>query len=474
MRLKKYNKKRNFSVTDEPKGKLKKSKQKRFVIQFHRARRDHYDFRLEYKGVLVSFAIPKGFSFDSRDKRLAVRVEDHPLDYINFEGRIPKGEYGAGTVEIWDKGFYEISKDLDEGLKDGEFKVCLYGKKLVGCWAFVHFKDDNFLVIYENIDNKKVNEIKKDKVKQTLKLPFKTASVQLAVLSKKIPKGKIFGFEIKYDGYRALAFVENGKVKLVSRNGKDFTNRFKNIADLLQDSLQDKLLVLDGEIVVFDENGRSDFSLLQESLRKGENNFCYVVFDILALGEEDVRNKPLVDRKKLLNDLSKFFPKNIILSEFVESNGEECFEIANRLGLEGIMAKKKDSIYSGTRNDDWLKIKCFHRQEFVVGGYIGKNNNLASLLLGYYDNDKLIFIGKVGTGFNKDKKIEILNKLNKIEIAKSPFSNYDDKTCKFVKPKIVAEVQFAEITPSKLLRQASFIAFREDKDAKEIVLEEDN
>lgn len=136
--------------------------------------------------------------------------------------------------------------------------------------------------------------------------------------------------------------------------------------------------------------------------------------------------------------------------------------------------KKKDSIYSGTRNDDWLKIKCFHRQEFVVGGYIVKNNNLASLLLGYYDNDKLIFIGKVGTGFNKDKKIEILNKLNKIEIAKSPFSNYDDKTCKFVKPKIVAEVQFAEITPSKLLRQASFIAFREDKDAKKIVLEEDN
>ena len=461
MTLSEYNKKRNFAVTSEPKGEKDKSKDKRFVVQFHRARRDHYDFRLEEDGVLISFALPKGFSYNSRDKRLAVHVEDHPLEYINFEGRIPKGEYGAGTVEVFDKGRYEADGKISDGIKKGEFKVTLYGEKLKGRWAFVHFKEDNFLAICE--DGKIEKEVQK-------KLPFDDAPVQLASLTKRVPSGKNYIFEIKYDGYRVLSYIEKGKVKLKSRNGKDFTKKFAVIAEELEKSFKNKAIVLDGEVVVFDKNGRSDFSMLQDSVKKGKNNFSYVVFDILALGE-DVRAKPLLERKKLLEALSKFFTPNIILSEYVLGNGKECYEVAKKLGLEGIVAKKINSKYSGKRNDDWLKIKCYHRQEFVVGGYSLNDGQLASLLLGYYEGDNLIHVGKVGTGFSESLKKELERKLSKIKTKISPFSNCQEKEAVFVVPKYVAEVQYAEITRAKLLRQASFIALRTDKEAKEVVLE---
>ena len=463
MTLSEYNKKRNFAVTSEPKGKKDKSKGKRFVVQFHRARRDHYDFRLEEDGVLISFALPKGFSYDSRDKRLAVHVEDHPLEYFNFEGRIPKGEYGAGIAIIYDKGHYEADGKISDGIEKGEFKVTLFGEKLKGKWAFVHFKENNFLVICEN------GEIKKE---QKRKLPFKDAPVQLASLTKRVPSGKNYIFEIKYDGYRVLSYVENGKVKLKSRNGKDFTKKFAVIAEDLEKSFKNKAIVLDGEVVVFDKNGRSDFSMLQDSVKKGKNNFSYVVFDILALGE-DTRSMPLLERKKLLEALSKFFTPNIILSEYVLGNGKECYEVAKKLGLEGVVAKKIDSKYSGTRNDDWLKIKCYHRQEFVVGGYSLHGGRISSLLLGYYKGDSLVYIGKVGTGFSESLKKELERKLIKIKTKISPFSNCQEKEAVFVVPKYVAEVQYAEITRAKLLRQASFIAFRTDKHPKEVVLEEE-
>ena len=225
-------------------------------------------------------------------------------------------------------------------------------------------------------------------------------------------------------------------------------------------------------MVVFDKNGRSDFSMLQDSVKKGKNNFSYVVFDILALNE-DTRSMPLLERKKLLEALSKFFTPNIILSEYVLGNGKECFEVAKRLGLEGVVAKKIDSKYSGMRNDDWLKIKCYHRQEFVVGGYSLHDGRLSSLLLGYYEVDNLIYVGKVGTGFSESLKKELERKLSKIKTKISPFSNCQEKRVIFVLPKYVAEVQYAEITRAKLLRQASFIAFRTDKDPKEVVLEEE-
>ncbi len=482
--LEKYNEKRDFDITNEPKGKIKKTKSKRFVVQFHEARRDHYDFRLEHNGVLVSFAVPKGFSYDSSDKRLAVHVEDHPLDYINFEGVIPKGQYGAGRVQVWDKGTYAISEDLDLGLKKGNFKVYLKGEKLKGVWSIVHFKEENWLVIFDkkfnNLENTLKNSLKNEKNtkkslkidKNSKKLPFKKASAQLATLSKNIPKGKEWLFEIKYDGYRIVSYIQNGKVKLLSRKEKDYTKNFPKISDSLK-NLADNA-VLDGEMVVFDENGRSDFSLMQESIKKHRNNFYYVVFDILALNGEDLREKELQERRKVLENLSKLFTENIILSQIVEGKGKECFALAKKLGLEGIVAKNKTSTYHGKRDDSWLKIKCYQRQEYVIGGFLISDidNKLSALLVGYFADEKLFFIGKVGTGFSEEIKEKLLKKLKKIEVNSSPFQNYNKKAF-YVEPKFIAEVQYAELAASKVLRQASFIGLREDKEIKDVRLEEE-
>ena len=460
--LEKYNKKRDFSKTNEPKGVKKTSKGKRFVVQFHEASHDHFDFRLENRGVLVSFAIPKGFSFNKKEKRLAVRVEDHPVEYINFEGVIPEGQYGAGRVQIFDKGEYEVRPNLTKGLKDGHFKVYLKGNKLKGKWAFVHFKEDNWLVIFESgrENNKEV------------KLPFKETEVMLAILAKKIPKGKEWWFEIKYDGYRIVSYVENGKVKLRTRNQKDYTKKFKKIAENLENLTN--CAVFDGEIVVFDKNGRSDFSLLQESVKKNKSNYRYVIFDILAYDGEDLREKAFFERRKVLEKLSSLFLENLILSEVVKKDGEECFNVAKNLHLEGIMAKNKNSKYENGRSENWLKIKCYLRQEFVIGGYeiSEKDGKLSALLLGYYKNGKLIYVGKVGTGFTSENKEKILKKKKKIEKKTSFFDNFNEKA-HFVEPKLIAETQFSELTSSNLLRQASFLGLREDKNASEIILEEE-
>lgn len=473
MKLKKYNEKRDFNKTSEPKGKIEKSQGHRFVVQYHQARRDHYDFRLEHGGVLISWAVPKGLSLNSKDKRLAVKVEDHPVSYIDFEGIIPKGEYGAGKVEIYDKGKYAVLGDLDKGLEEGSFKVALYGEKLQGVWAFVHFKENNWLAIFEFDILNESTKVEKDKENQ--KLPFKKVEPQLATLSKTIPTGGEWIFEIKYDGYRIIALIEKGKVKLLSRNGHDYTTKFNSICESLQRAIGDSGVILDGEVVVFDDRGRSDFSLLQEHLKFKKGGFQYVVFDILAKNNRDLRGKSLKQRKEILEDLSKFFPDNIIFSQYVEDKGEECYALAKKLGLEGIVAKKLNSKYSGTRCDDWLKIKCYNRQEFVIGGYTlsEKNDLLASILLGYYEDDNLLFIGSAGTGFTDKVKKELLEKFKKIERKSCPFKNSDKvpKKAKYISPKLVAEVQFAEVTRSSLLRQASYIGLREDKEAQKVVKE---
>ena len=394
MRLKKYNEKRDFSKTVEPEGKVQKSSQKRFVIQFHRARRDHYDFRLEHNGVLVSWAIPKGLSENHKDKRLAVKVEDHPLDYISFEGRIPKGQYGAGTVEIWDDGTYECEPTLSKGLKEGSFKVALIGKKLQGIWAFVKMEGDNWLAIYEKAQPQKSAQSKEKTIKTLKKSlnrnPFDFASVKLALLSEKIPKGKDWAFEIKYDGYRTLAFVENGKTILKSRNNKDFTQKFKSLCAELSDFANENSAVFDGEVVAFDENGRSDFSLLQQAIKNGKEQLFYVIFDILALNGEDLRAKPLKERRKALESF-KLFPPHILLSQQAIDKGKESFALAKKLNLEGIVAKNLNSLYDGQRNEDWQKIKCYKKQEFVIGGFetSDKNQELSAILLGAYNKGLL-------------------------------------------------------------------------------------
>lgn len=471
MKLKKYNEKRNFEKTSEPIGKVKNEKQNRFVVQYHEARAKHYDFRLEHSGVLLSWAVPKGFSYDTKVKRLAVKVEDHPLDYINFEGIIPKGNYGAGTVQIFDKGNYKPVWDMECGLKKGHLKFVLFGEKLKGEWSLLKTQNENWLLIKSDDEYSGREEQKLTKHKN----PFSNCEVQLATLSEKIPKGKDWIFEIKYDGYRMLAFCEYGKVKLFSRNKIDYTNKFPQLLKELKTLCEKHSFVLDGEVVAFDENGRSDFALLKEKMGEDEGNLYYVVFDILAFQGEDLRDRSLGERKEFLKKLA--LNGHLLESEFVAGKGKECFALAKKMNLEGIVAKKISSTYNGTRDETWLKIKCRHRQEFVIAGLVTteKNPALSALILGYYEGDKLIYVGKVGTGFNTENRLEIAKKLKKI--AKKPaffenFPKFNNENVIWVEPKEVAEIEFAELTKDKILRQPSFIALRFDKDAKSVFLEE--
>lgn len=467
MSLKEYKKKRNFKNTSEPIGKINKTKAYRFVIQYHQARAKHYDFRLEHNGVLLSWAIPKGLSTNPKDKRLAVHVEDHPVDYIDFEGIIPKGNYGAGAVEIFDIGDYLPINDLDKGLKKGHIKIVLNGNKLKGGWSLIKTDEKNWLAV--KLEDEFVNTNKKTKKS---KLPFKTASVQLATLTNKIPKSKDWIFEIKYDGYRILSYVENGKVQMLSRNNIDYTKKFPNIATSLKE-IDAENFVIDGEVVCFDENGKSDFGLLQQSIKRKKENFYYVIFDVIALNGEDLRNLPIIERKAKLERLLFKANNDLMFSSHV-TDGNESFKFAKANNLEGIIAKNSKSSYLGKRNEDWLKIKCYLRQEFVIAGYTttSKNELISALHLGYYEKGKLKYVGKVSTGFSEKDKTEL----------HKTFQNYTRKTCPFayiievknttwLKPHFVAEIQFTELTKDKILRQPSFIALRSDKPAKQVKLE---
>lgn len=466
MALNAYNQKRNFSKTSEPKGAKTRAKgQKRFVIQYHEARAKHYDFRLEYNGVLLSWAVPKGLPQKQNVKRLAVMVEDHPLEYITFEGTIPKGEYGAGTVEQFDYGTYVPINSFKSGLKQGKLKFYLQGNKHEGVWALIKKDDKNWFIF-------KCNDQGISKSQKNARLPFTSCNVQLAKLASKIPQGKNWLFEIKYDGYRTVAYINGGKTKLVSRNGKDFTNKFKSVTNSLNAHFSLKTAVLDGEVVVFDNSGKSNFSLLQTGIKSKENNFCYVVFDILALGEQDLRPLPLLSRKNTLKALLQNAPANLIYSQHVQNKGKECFKIAKQKQLEGIVAKDANSAYAGTRNNDWLKIKCYKRQEFVICGYTTtqKNQALSAIIVGYYQNSQLVFAGKVGTGFNDQMRDELSKKFKKL-LSKTKTVNKAPKNTIFLKPKLVAEVQFAEFTAHGVLRQPSFVGLREDKNAKDVIKE---
>ena len=472
MKLDKYNNKRNFNNTSEPIGKVKKSKNSRFVVQFHKATTDHYDFRLEYKGVLLSFAVPKGLSLNPSVKRLAVQVEDHPVDYIDFEGIIPTGNYGAGSVEIYDCGKYSEVEDFNKGLKKGHLKFVLSGKKLKGEWSIIKTDEKNWLIVKSN--DKFATT--KEPIKSKKTNPFKSCEVQLATLTDKIPTGKDWIFEIKYDGYRILSFYENEKVKLLTRNQQNYTTKFTNIVNSLKKLTKNIPFVLDGEIVCFDSSGRSDFSLLQESIKNKSNNFVYVVFDILSFNGKDLRNETLKIRKEYLQNLLTNCPKNIIFSDFVIGKGKQTYNLSKKSNLEGIVAKNLNSKYLGTRNNNWLKIKCYKRQEFVIIGYTTteKNKKLSAILVGYYKNKKLVFAGKVGTGFTDKKRTELSKLFKEYKTNKCPLEkelNLTDNIT-FLKPKLVAEIQYTELTRDKILRQPSFIDLRIDKKANQVMLEE--
>ena len=500
-----YNEKRNFERTLEPEGQVEESVEGlRFVVQHHMARRDHYDLRLEWEGVLLSWAVPKGPSYDKQDKRLAVQVEDHPLEYRNFEGTIPKGEYGGGVVMLWDEGIWEPFTNVEEGLRKGELKFLLKGRRLKGKWALVRWKaisseeKNNWLLLKEKDEyvrdtdgisefitsirtGRTMAQIEGGEAHSITKNPFHTAEVQLAKLVKTIPEGEDWLYELKYDGYRILAYVEGHIVRLITRNGKDYTKRFQEIALSLLELAAGKSMILDGEMAVTDASGKTDFQALQHYVKnpKGQR-LTYIVFDLLALEGEDLREKQLIDRKATLEVLMQNAPKNLYYSRYIRGNGKESFAVACELGMEGIVGKRADSTYSGTRNGDWIKLKCDKRQEFVIGGYTRsekKARGISSILLGVYEGEELVYAGRAGTGFTEAQMKELEKDFENIIRADSPFrlapKPRTGETILWLSPEKVAEIKFAEWTKENLLRQASFKGIRTDKDPKDIKREKE-
>lgn len=498
-----YNRKRNFDKSFEPIGEKNQSaKELKYVIQHHIATRDHYDFRLEWNGALLSWAVPKGPSFNPSDKRLAVKVEDHPIDYRNFEGTIPKGEYGGGTVMLWDEGRWIPKTDVDNGLREGIIKFEIKGKRLKGHWALVRLQkkegetQDNWLLFKEKDEYKQdgegidkfdtsirtgrtMAEITEGEEKIFAKNPFDTTHVQLAKMVSKVPSGDNWLYEVKYDGYRILAYIEENTVRLISRNGHNYTDKFKEIADTLIAFANSRATVLDGEMVIVNNNGNSDFQALQNYLkRRNTESLTYAIFDILALDGEDLRNKTLIERKDILEELLKNAPKNLYYSPHIEGSGENSFAAACKAGMEGIVGKLADSKYSGTRNGDWIKIKCDNRQEFVIGGYTRtdkKSSGLSALLLGVYEENDFVYAGRAGTGFTERMSEELVKQFETLIIEKTPFVNPPKKKSNeavvWLKPELAAEIKFAEWTKENQLRQASFKGLRTDKEVKNIVRE---
>lgn len=516
MGLKQYHQKRNFSKTLEPKGRTRHRTGHLFVIQKHAARQLHYDFRLELDGVLLSWAIPKGPCLDPSVKRLAIHVEDHPVDYGSFEGIIPQGEYGGGTVMLWDKGQWQcLDKDAQKALEKGHLHFILQGEKLGGQWDLIRFKPEDkawFLIKHKDdytraladyditaeepdsvLSRQSLAEIKdyyqavwskkgRVAVKSPVqKLPLPEAplpeklSPQLAVLTTKPPSGDNWLHEIKLDGYRILAVKNGNEVKLLSRNNKEWTDTFNRIAVAVK-KLAPHKLVLDGELLLLDENHRSNFQLLQNSLKDNQNApFLYYVFDVLYYEKWDVRTLPLLERKQLLTALLPQQDSPLIYNDHIEGQGEEFFKKCCNLGLEGIISKQKESHYSSQRSSAWVKVKCANRQEFVVGGFSapqGERDYLGALLLGVYDSDGVLtYTGRVGTGFTQ-KSLQLLDKeLRQRLISVCPFSSTppDSKRVSWVQPELVVEVEFSEWTQDNRLRHPSFKGLRWDKKASEIM-----
>jgi len=513
--LKKYNDKRNFSITKEPSGarvsKQVVSKRKKgpiFVVQEHHASHLHYDFRLELDGVLKSWAVPKGPSMHPDDKRLAMMVEDHPLDYASFHGTIPKGQYGAGEVYIWDSGTWEVIGDPHEGLKKGNLKFKLDGKRLKGefvlvrtprpkspnAWLLIKHHDEESLEGSEEraleIASQKITK-KKGAVKSKTTTRSKTKiakpvknwpgfiTPQLCLLVDSPPKETKYVHEIKFDGYRLQPHIKDGTVKIFTRNGHDWTHKFSNIAEAMAD-LNCENGIFDGEAIVQDKEGKSDFGLLQAALSsEDDSNIKLFLFDCLFLDGKDLRNESLRERKDQLKDIMPKKHKVLQYSEDVDQDAESFFELSCKHNLEGIISKDATAPYSKGRSKIWTKTKCIQRQELVIGGYTtGKGSrgaDLGALLLGVYDNKKFRYVGKVGTGFSRQTLKEIKEKVRKFEQARSAFdlNSPKGKDIHWLKPKLVAEVSFTEWTGEKSLRHPVFVGLREDKSSSEIVIEKE-
>lgn len=552
MALEKYKQKRDVSKTPEPFGGKSNENKLRFVVQKHAASHLHYDFRLEMEGVLKSWAVPKGPSMDPEVKRLAMMVEDHPYDYRDFEGIIPQGEYGGGTVIVWDEGFYEPyesdaaakkeqDKELRAGLHSGKIKFVLHGKKLKGAFALVkaHGRGENGWLLMKLEDKyasdkditakdksvlsgKTLEQVAKTSKNIHGQKPVKTEQEKLVekiepaeevpkdlqadTLLKKGKKSKIlteikpmlatlvnepfdtpgWTYEVKWDGYRALAYINMGKSELLSRNLKSFTEKYYPLAAVM-DSWSINA-VFDGEILVIGKDGKANFSALQNWRSETDGDLVYYAFDLLWYEGKDITGLPLSERQAILKEILPTNDDHVRLSQVFDTNGLEFFEAARKMGLEGIMAKKADSTYAiDGRSKEWLKIKVNQRQEVVIGGFTrneGTAKQFSSLLLGVYENGKFEYLGKVGTGFSDKKQKEMMALFKPLITDKIPFDvkpdvnkpsrfrpNPPKATATWLKPELVCEVSFIEVTGDGVFRHPSFEGMRSDKKARQVVRE---
>ncbi|HEX3659112.1 MAG TPA: DNA ligase D [Pirellulales bacterium] len=556
MGLKEYKRKRNFRVTPEPQGRELKHDGRLYVIQKHAASHLHYDFRLELQGVLKSWAVPKGPSLDPSVKRLAMQVEDHPVDYGDFEGIIPEGEYGGGTVMLWDRGWWEAVGDPHEAYRAGRLKFILHGEKLHGGWMLVRrggskSSDERHWFLFKERDDeargprgkdilleksrsvttdrdldeiaaerdrvwgsnrngaassgaahktkrvaKKRVAVKSAKAKPTRsrakapaagklegakrgKLPA-FVEPQLATLTREPPEGDEWVHEIKLDGYRMIARIDRGKVKLLSRREQDWTGRLPHLVEALG-RLPLKQAILDGEVVAEESSGRTSFQLLQNAFRdQRSGDLKYYLFDLMYLDGYSLLGASLEDRKQALAALlGSKAAGPLMLSEHLAGDGPKFFKEACRMGLEGIICKRRDRPYLPGRGYDWLKIKCVRREEFVIGGYTepgGARHGFGALLVGYHEpgSRRLIYAGKVGTGYSEKTLAELTARLKPLEQDASPFADVTRRVgpvrhARWVKPVLVAQIEFSEWTNDGRLRHPSFQALREDKAAAEVV-----
>jgi bifunctional non-homologous end joining protein LigD len=462
-RLDEYERKRDRRRTSEPfGGRRRRGTRPLFVVQRHAARSLHYDFRLERHGALASWAVPKGIPLEVGERHLAVHVEDHPLDYAGFEGEIPKGEYGAGTVEIWDRGVY----DLVEEKPDGGLTVRLDGDRLQGLWTLVPASlggdPKNWLLVRKRDDERSAAR------------PRRRYAPMLATLADRVPTGPGWLFEVKWDGYRAIAYLRGGDVELRSRGDQDLTERFAAVARELPRAVRTPDCVLDGEVSALDEEGRTSFSAMQ----KGEGPLVYYVFDVLEVEGRSLIGLPFEDRHARLAELLDGRGSTVRLSETFD-DGVALFEAAKRHGLEGIMAKRTRSVYQpGARSRDWLKVKTSERQEFVVVGYTkGKGRRagtFGSLVLAVSRDGRLEWVGNCGTGFTEEETERLLGRLRPLERKTAPFDppprmpRVRAGDVQWVTPRLVVEVEFAEWTHDGHLRAPRYVGLREDKPAADV------